>query len=224
MVIGLYIITPMLNRIVSDEKLLRYFLVLSFIFAIVIPQIMSIIRTFNVEYGDWVESVINQAHLKFVLGYSFYYVLGYYVNKTIITKKQSVIIYIGGLFGFLSTIFLTLAISKYKGEATDIFYNNMTVNVVLEALSVFVLIKNMLFKIDISVKNCRFISKLSKYSFGTYLVHALIITMLSKGLKLSSISFNTLIAIPVISIIVFVLSYLVSALLNRIPVVKKYLV
>ncbi|MBR2661951.1 MAG: acyltransferase family protein [Clostridia bacterium] len=63
MIIGLYIITPMLNRIVSDEKLLRYFLILSFVFAIVIPEIISIITTFNAKYGDWAESVINQAYL-----------------------------------------------------------------------------------------------------------------------------------------------------------------
>ena len=159
-----------------------------------------------------------------MLGYSFYYVLGYYVSRTIITKKQSVIIYIGGLAGFISTVLLSLVISMHNGEALSIFYNNFSVNVVLETLSVFVLIKNLLSNTVISDKKCKIISKLSKYSFGTYLVHALIITLLHKGLGLSSISFNTLIAIPVTSIIVFIISYVISAVLNHIPFVKKYLV
>jgi len=224
MITGLYMITPMLNRIVSDKKLLRYFLILSFVFAIAIPQVISIIRTFSVQDGDWVESVINQAHLKFVLGFSFYFVLGYYVSKTVITKKQSVIIYIGGLSGFLSTVLLTYATSRYKGEATDIFYNYMTVNVALETLSLFVFIRNLFSHVEIGEKKSRFIYKLSKYSFGIYLVHALIITMLDMELGLSNLSFNTLAAIPIISVIVFAVSYLISAVFNHIPVVKNHLV
>ena len=224
MIIGLYMITPMHIRIVSDEKLLRYFLILSFVFAVAIPQIISIIRAFSVQDGDWAESVIDQAHLQFVLGFSFYYVLGYYVSNTNLTGKQSGIIYIGGLSGFLSTVVLTFAMSRYKGEATDLFYSYMSVNVVLEALSVFVFIRNLFSHAEFREKPCGFIRQLSKYSFGIYLVHALIITTLDMELGLSNLSFNTMIAIPVISILVFALSYLVSAVFNHIPVVKIYLV
>ena len=220
MIIGLYMITPMHIRIVSDEKLLRYFLILSFVFAVAIPQIISIIRAFSVQDGDWAESVIDQAHLQFVLGFSFYYVLGYYVSNT----NLSGIIYIGGLSGFLSTVLLTFAMSRYKGEATDLFYSYMSVNVVLEALSVFVFIRNLFSHAEFREKPCGFIRQLSKYSFGIYLVHALIITTLDMELGLSNLSFNTMIAIPVISILVFALSYLISAVFNHIPVVKKYLV
>ena len=44
------------------------------------------------------------------------------------------------------------------------------------------------------------------------------------NLGLSAISFNPAGAVPVISILVFVASYLISFILNQIPIVKKYMV
>ena len=52
MIIGLYMITPFLKRIVADEKLTRYFLILSFIFALLIPEIIRIINLFNSDLGN----------------------------------------------------------------------------------------------------------------------------------------------------------------------------
>ena len=224
MIIGLYMITPLLHKIVTDEKLIRYFLVLSFIFAILIPEIIGLVKEINSRYGDWAESVINQTHLQFVAGYTFYYILGYYISIKTISRKQSIMIYFGGIIGFASTMLFTLLISKYKGEATGIFYSNMTVNVALEALCIFVLFKNLFSNKAENIKKNNYVVSLSKYSYGSFLVHTLVIIVLDKMFGLTSLSFNTFVAIPVVSVSVFALSFIISAILNHIPFVKKYFV
>lgn len=65
MIIGLYMITPFLRKIIEDERMTRYFLLLAFVFSVIIPEITSVINVFSEEYGEWVERVVNQAHIKF---------------------------------------------------------------------------------------------------------------------------------------------------------------
>lgn len=70
----------------------------------------------------------------------------------------------------------------------------------------------------------RICQKLSKWSFGAYFVHALVIQKLAdRGISTISI-LNPILAVPVITLITFVISMSVSALLNQIPVLKKYIV
>lgn len=224
MIIGLYMITPFLKRITEDDKLTKYFIVLALVFAVIIPEFISIIKTFSEKYGEWAESVVNQAHLKFVLGYSMYYVLGYYLSKIDISKKNSIVIYVLGIIGFISTIALSLLISRKTQEANSIFYDNLSLNVMLESVAVFILAKNTIHNDNLSNKAKAIIIKLSKYTLGAYLIHSLVQGFIRRVFGLFSMSFNPFFSIPLVSILTFILSFGVSALLSHIPIVKKYLV
>ncbi len=87
----------------------------------------------------------------------------------------------------------------------------------LEAVMVFVF-----FRAKFS-RYSRIIRALSQYSFGAYLVHDAVIMLVGK-LGLNPLTFSPAVSIPVISVIVFVISFAVSAVLNHIPVLKKYIV
>ena len=69
-----------------------------------------------------------------------------------------------------------------------------------------------------------FVQKLSKYSFGAYLVHALVIEQLNYRAGINSLSFNSGFSVVCIGIIVFIISFMISAILNNIPIIKKYMV
>jgi surface polysaccharide O-acyltransferase-like enzyme len=224
MMICLYMIVPFLRKIIIDNNLTKYFLVLSFIFAVVIPETTQVIDVFSSEYGLLANTVVNQTHMHFVLGFSVYYVAGYYLNNTALSKKTTNIIYLFGAIGFISTIVLTSLISKRLNIPTQLFYQYNSPNVFLEAVSVFVLIKNISGKIKFSDKSAKILTALSKYCFGAYLIHALVLSSLSNFAKINSNLFNPLLSIPLISFTILIISLVVSAVLNRIPVVKKYLV
>lgn len=68
------------------------------------------------------------------------------------------------------------------------------------------------------------IQKLAKYSFGAYLVHVLIIKQLNLIFGLNTLSFNPALSVVVIGIIVFVISFLISAILNNLFLLKNYIV
>lgn len=66
------------------------------------------------------------------------------------------------------------------------------------------------------------ILKISQYSFGIYLVHIIVIEQLGR-LGITASRWNPVIAVPLVVCIVFIISLVISAILNNIPVVKSTL-
>ena len=94
-------------------------------------------------------------------------------------------------------------------------------NVLFETLGVFTWFKYQDYKFEFLNEQ---ISKLSKYSFGAYLVHVFVIEAVDVIFGINTLSFNPVGTVICIGIIVFVISFTISAVLNQIPVIKKYIV
>lgn len=74
-ILGIYIIIPFLQEITEKRELLRYFLVLSTIFTILLPY-MSTVPALARLY-----KVVEDINMKFVVGYTLYFMLGYYLSQ-----------------------------------------------------------------------------------------------------------------------------------------------
>lgn len=226
MIIGIYICIPVIKIIANNLKTTKYYLILFFAFACVIPWVATIINDFiDVEIIKKVTSAIsddfNAMNMSMVLGYAGYFILGYYLNKVDLNKKARIIIYAIGGFGFVFTVVASSLISIKTKEPTQNYYGYFSVNALFESVAIFTLFKYRKFG---SEKTNNFIAKLSKYSFGIYLIHVIIIDMLGKCLDINTLSFNPIASVIVISVIVFIISCVISAGLNHIPFVKKYMV
>lgn len=230
MIVGLYIITPAVRRITSDEKVMKYFLVISFIFTIAVSSIETLAGALLTIYPENHWSVINDAFtsdinamsVTFPYGYVFYFVLGYYLSKHDFSKRDRKIIYMLGVAGFALTILLTDFISVKLGKPTGTFYDNNSLNVFLESVVIFVFFKYR--KLPASGKTVQFITMLSNWSFGVYLIHALILEVLANRLSLTTLSFNGVVSVPIIAAIVFMLGTIASGVIHQIPLLKKYIV
>ena len=77
---------------------------------------------------------------------------------------------------------------------------------------------------NLSEKCHRCIRALSRWSFGAYLVHPLFIESFDIFLHFNTLSLNVFFSVPLLTLIIGALSFLVSALLHQIPFVKKYFV
>ena len=225
MIIGLYICIPIIKTIVEDDNITKYFIILAFIFAFAIPEIKTLANDFGndfiVNHIKIFNTHISNMHMNIVLGFTIYFILGYYINKITLTRKQISIIYILGILGFISTILLDSAVALKTQAACGNYYGNFNVNILFEALFVFTWFK---YKEYNNKRINSLIQKLSKYSFGAYLVHALIIEKLKSIAGLTTLSFNSALSVIVISTTVFIISFSISALLNKIPVLNKYIV
>lgn len=225
MIIGIYMCIPFIKPIVEHDFKMKYFIVLAIIFAFLIPEIKQLAEDFGnalvLKGIDAIYKSTNNMNMYMVLGFVCYFVLGYYLNKISLNKKQRIILYTLGVCGFLSTIVLSLIVALKTQTPCGQYYGNFTVNVLLEAVSVFTWFKYR--KYDNRTINA-IITNLSKYSFGAYLVHALVLEQLDLQIGLNSLSFNPIFSVISIGMFVFVVSYVISAVINQVPILKKYIV
>lgn len=227
MIIGLYMMLPLLNEMVKNDTLVKYFLALAFIFASLLPTLKQFYESFGPYISDERVSIVINALFKdvtvmnvcMVSGYIGYFVLGYFMDSMKISVKTEMVIYILSILGFVSTVLLTAYFSRRSGTADVGFYNNMRVNVLLETIGIFTFFKCRVSKIN--VKHRERLTFLSKCSFGCYLVHTLVLQSLDHYYGINTKALPAGISVIVLAVFVFVLSYLISIVLNRIPIVKN---
>lgn len=224
MIIGLYIIVPFLNKIVLDKKIAWYFVIIAFAFAFFIPQCTKIVGLKFGGISNILTEIVSKLKLHMVLGFSGYYVLGYLLNEIRIEKKHRLIIYILGIIGLAFTTISSSVLSLIWQSPVEMFYGNLTVNTLLVSVSVFVFAKTHLNYPLSSIRKQNIFMFLSKCSFGTYLIHPFFIESLNKFLNITSLSFNPVLSVPALSILVFIFSLAFSIVLNKIPFVNKWIV
>lgn len=226
MIIGLYMFVPILKKIVEDKNVMKYFLLLSFMFGIFIPSIFQLLKdiisnSFCLEIINTLSTNIEKMKLSLVLGYSFYFVLGYYISVTNIEKKWRIIVYICSFIGFIFTILMSSYVVFKNNMLLFNYFDNFSLNVMLEAVGIFMFFKYKNFN-NSWLNNI--VSKFCAYSFGIYLVHPLIIIKLDNLFKINTISFYAPVSVIVITLVTCVISLLISFILNHIPIIKKYCV
>ena len=222
-IVGLYMIVPFLNKIVENQKLAVYYVILAFLFSFLFPQMIELIGLKYTGPSEIMNEFISKLRMEFVLGYSGYFVLGYLLSRIRINKIAEIIVYLLGICGFAITVFVSARFAR-SDISTGIVFGGLTVNVLLCSAAVFVFAKQHLNKPYQNEKAVKVLSYLSKSTFGVYLVHPLVIDCLSRFAGISALSFSPIISIPAIALLVFTVSMGVSAILNRIPFVKKWFV
>lgn len=224
MMIGIYMCVPIIKQIVRNKVALKYYLFLSGIFAFFIPSITTLVSDFGTEKMKNILSVINKnisiMDIQIGLGFATYFILGYYLNENPIGKRVRVAIYILGMIGFVSTVVLNSAVSIAGQTQKQNYYGNFTINVLFESVAVFTWFNQKKWG---DKKISSLVQKLSKHEFGAYIIHVLVLEQLNNRLGLNALSFNPALSVICISVIVFVISFASSAILNRIPIVNKYI-
>lgn len=226
---GLYLVTPILRKIAEDKKLVRLFLVLGLVFAGIIPELTSVLHMIDTSVtqrlADYLKYYTNNAFIFLPMGFSCYYMLGYALNRYGISKKLEYLIYILGLSGLGVTIFATLSRSLSLNRPYTGFFNYTTLNVAAMAAAVFVLFKKHFNRSRGSSSRLTELKRaLSKYSFGVYMVHVAIVELLTVTFRVDPLSFNPILSAPAICVSVTIISFIISAVINHIPVLKKYIV
>jgi len=221
LILGLYLATPIIRIYVknAENKNILYFLLIWFIFSSIIPII--------IKYTP-IESIYIK--FEFATGFTGCYILGYFLSKQSFKKEFMKYFIILFLSGYLLTILLSyLGASRTNienGENNLYFYGYLTPNVMMMALSLFILIKEINFNkyFDKRERLMKFVVNLSTSAFGVYLVQILFIGLLDSGFLglVPSINglFDPIIEIPINFLIVTFLSFLTIGLLRKIPIVR----
>lgn len=224
MIAGLYLVTPLVRKSICSDSLLKYFLLLALFFAILAPQAIKALEVFSDGLSIVAESLFGDIGFHFCIGFVGYFVLGYFLSNVDLSKRVRMIIYALSILGFVSTIFGTYWLSVHTNGHSDYLYGDFTVNVLLESLGVFVFFKQVGGSVLIEGKAKQVITKLSKYSFGVYLVHPMILEFLDRLFGINTLMCNPIVAVVVVTLLVSICSVVVSSIINHVPFFKKYIV
>lgn len=166
LIVGLYLITPILREITKKDNVFNMYMILSFIFSVLLPSIWTL------PHAGKLQLLVNKAHLNFLVGYQFYYMLGWWLKKNSFKfskKPLYVVLY------FLSVLVCSFATiisdngmqSSVSGAYLDYFF----ITTFVEAVCLFAFFYNL----RISIKMEKYISKLSNITFGIYILHLIFI-------------------------------------------------
>lgn len=218
---GLYLVTPIFRVffVHATCKQLIYFLGIWFVLGSLLPFIDNTSRLLGFPGVN-----IN---LPVVLAQGFigYFILGAFLLKY---ARQEWTRRAGSLWGICLLICLsgTGWLTGRLGRFQVAFYDNLAPNIVLYCAAFFILAKFILSSAENKFPPLlkSFIVKLSKASFGIYLIHPLIIDILDKGrlgMVLRPVDGHPLLMIPAVSIVIYMVSFFIVLGIQHIPYLKR---
>lgn len=200
--IGLYLFTPILRVFVARAALrdLYYFCGLWFL---VVP-VFSFLQEFTpIKIGF---------ELYFIAGYSGYFMLGHLLGLFQYTRRQ--------IYG-LAFLFLIFSIGTTALDylvKSEYYVSYLSMNIVFMTAFAFILLREV--QIGDTLNN--FLVPLSRASFGIYLVHVIVLAELEKLPFISSwfSAGSSVYMIPLLGLLGFLISFVVVAIIQKIPVLR----
>lgn len=218
MIIGLYAMTPLLRLITRDRAATRYFLIAAFLLNTAIPFVCSFGRLSSLA------ALIGTLQVQLPLGYSFYFVLGYYLKTVNASRAGYAAIGALGIIGIALTVLLTLWASARAGAPVSTYFDNFSLPVCLTSASIFLMARRCEEKgRGMGKRGSRIITTLSSCTLGVYMIHAMLLEKLHAA-GITTLSFDPALAIPLIAGGVITVSFALSFVLKQIPVVKTYFI
>jgi surface polysaccharide O-acyltransferase-like enzyme len=211
MIAGLYIVTPILRLITlpQHEQLLKYYLGLWVLFGVIFPTFI----TFPIL--DKLAKPFADTHLSLVTSFVGYYLLGYFLKTHSLNQIQRRLLYGLGIVSLILAITATTLFAPSHPSLLQL-YDYLSPTVLGLSIAIFLAIQSLP---QLNKSYIPLLSNLSSLSFGVYLVHDIFIIILSHH-HITTLSYNPLISIPSISLVVLLVSFGTSYLLNKIPWIK----
>lgn len=216
MLIGVYIAQPLVKKIV-DGGLSTYLLCLWFVTSVLLSGLRSRL------FAGTSLSFLGENVLVFPFSVSFvgYFVLGHYLySEVALSQKARRWIYALGLMGLMGGIVGTHVLSSYRGSVQMFFYSYHNIMVLLVAVALFVWCRYTDFTGPFHLRNRRvagFVRACSDLTLGVYLIHVLVLENIYPAVYRQGV--GSVVAIPLIWLSTVLLSFALSWLLRKIPVI-----
>ena len=200
----LYLTFPFISKWtkVAVEKEYIYFLSIWTILLFINPYLDKYDTSFDFSYFS---------------GYLGYLILGNYLFKTQrkIGSGWLIIFFTAAL---LYTALRTYFISVSTNEDNEAFMDNLSLNVLLMASSIYLLFRNKQYFVRPSLR--KVIDLICEHSYGIYLSHLLILNVfLQCGLSFDFI--HPLLSIPIITFVSLIISCALIVLMKKIPLLRS---
>lgn len=215
--IGLYLITPILRTFIKRDNLplITSYLNFSIIVCFVLPFVNQIVNFYTVR-DNLLMNYISNYQMNYFYDSIVYYIMGWYILNTEINMLSRISIYICGLLGYLATAFCTQMFYDNTQSLYNFFYEGNCLTVFLYSIAVFTFLHYLLKRKN--YKSNAAVLKLSSFVFGVYLIHPVFLFALKTV-------FSNIGAAPLDTLAIFIgatlLSFFSVFVISKIPFVKK---
>lgn len=216
MIIGLYIIVPILSKVVEDKGILKYIIKVVFIF-LLISTAIDVLYLFNIINLHTYVSEIKSFFPILII----FCILGNYVEKNAfkITKNQKICWIVASALLFVFYMYLLVYTSRNSNMFSYYSFRNTVYSLTI-CFTIFFMSK--LYYADIINKYIKsVISEISKYTLGIYLVHLLFVNYFFCTFKFTVI--NGFITALISIILVYVISLFTVLILRQVKIFRKYI-
>ena len=211
-IMGLYLITPILRKFVKKEnkQIVAYFIVLSLLFQFTKPIITLLFEEvgFISEVEGAYTYIFEKLNLDFLGGLTTYFLTGWFLSNINFKRLTVTVLCIMGILGLMCIIILT----QILPHQYTLTYSISGLFVFLYSVAIFLLVKQMCSKCK---SFSRIVIGVSKLSFGIYLIHMFVHTIVAYVLPKNPLF------IPVIFLVTIVISTMISYVISKIPIAKK---
>lgn len=209
MLLGLYLFTPIISRWLKQatDSEIKFYLIL------------WVISNVAFDYTEHFLKFQIKFDLRYFSGYMGYFVLGYWLgNREFnIPKWQSGL---GFLVGWAGVAYLTYYFSFSEGKFSGTQTGYLSGVVMFMSASIFMFFKD--------ACNAEFLPKitteLDAMSFGIYLIHSLLLKVLSRNYHINYTFIHPLVGIFTQFILCTIMSYVIVKALSKIPKVGSWFV
>ncbi len=212
LVIGLYLLTPILRVLITygSDRVIKYLLLLWFMGVAVVPLASFYGYTLN-------------ANVFVLQGWIGYFVIGAYLPKIKVrTWIPALLLAVGFAWTFFASHLLELQLSPQR----YFFFDSLSVNVIMMSIAMFMLLS----KISPtaieqrSAKLNTFVHWVSQNTLSIYLFHIIVLETFQKGLlgfTLNIMTITPAIMVPLLALIILLVSLAVILPLKKVPLLKR---
>lgn len=211
---GCYLSIPVLSATNPRDKVLKYIVVLSFIFVSLLPLLCTLV---GIRWN-------NELTPPVCGGYIIYLALGWLIasDSLFSSKRSRAILYALGIIGLITRFLSLYLLSLNAGEIKDVLSGYTNVPCILQSAAIYVFAKNLLENHFYQSKNWakadNAIQHIARLTYGVYLTHWFITLICKHLLKVSGTS---LIWQTAGALFVFCIALLLTWVIKKIPVLKN---
>lgn len=213
--ISIYFFLPILRlmfRPEIDKRILWYLIVLWLVFQPVLT-IARQVWNFNINISP-----------PLATGFLCFFIVGYLLGEISLSRSRLFLSIALWASGILITVAGTYLLTLKSGAYNGIFYDFVSLNVIIASVAAFLLLKALGETEVFRSSRIQSITRsLATASFGIYLIHILVIEILGygiPGLHLTSFIGYALWSIPLVTTIVFLVSFILVRGLQKIPILR----
>jgi len=233
-VIGCYLISPILRLFSDNIPLARYVLILCVIWGSFIPSLQNIFMIFKFTKAYKIITLWTEHWpFNFTLEFVGYFVAGYHIVKYVHIRSNILRIFLYFL-AIVDIIFYSYITCQYDIENNtkhSIDYgDHYTLSIAFFTITLFIFFKHEIDRFHFLPRDIIIINKLSFLALGAYFCHMIIKKILTTYLHISQyeflifIKYNPAVGCPILWLTVTILSFLVSYGFSKIPLFKNYII